>query len=115
MDIIDQLTTLLNSATPLTLSDPLFKELETRYPMKFRFAVGMIAGNSLEDIIEWIKATGGPLYVSMLDGPASGPYLKQRLGELRALIVERKNAIKQPKQNVNAQPKETSIPPQTEA
>lgn len=90
MDIIEELTALLNSATPLTLADPLFLDLQKRYPVKFRIAIKAIASFSLDDVIEWIKDTGGPVYVSMLEGPYSGPYLRQRLSELQGLIMEGK-------------------------
>lgn len=91
MDILDGLVTLLNSDKPLQLSDPLFVHLRQTFPLKFRLAVGMIASQPLDLIVDWIKENGGPLYVSLLDGPASGPFLRQRLSQLQLLIIEAKN------------------------
>lgn len=106
MDILDSLVTLLNSDKPLTPNDPVFSELYRRYPLKYRIAIGLIASSPLPEIIEWIKETGGPLYVSLLDGPASGPFLRDRLAQLQQLIIEAKN---------NAQAKQQQAATTTEA
>lgn len=121
MDIIERLTTLLNSETPLTLEDPTVRqilgELKQEYPDKLSKAFEMIAAYPLSAIILWIKKTGGPMYVSLLDGPASGPYLRQRLGELQTLIIEgrkhEQQAIEQArlKQHEQKASEQTATPP----
>lgn len=90
MDILDALLALVNSNQPLSLQHPVIVELYQRYPAKFKLAAGMIIKYPLENIIDWIKTTGGTPYIIMLDGPASGPFLRQRLGELQQLFIEGK-------------------------
>lgn len=112
MDILDQLAALLNSNEVLTLDAPVIQQLIREYPIKARLTLRMIANQPLDDIINWIKDTGGPLYVSLLDGPASGPFLRQRLSEFKALCETAANkaqAAQAPQETVAPDSPENSV------
>lgn len=95
VDILDDLLTLLNSNDPLTLNPPppVIAQLIKDYPIKARVALRMIAAQPLDDIIEWIKDTGGKPYVSLLDG-ASGPFLRGRLAEFKRECESQQQKVK---------------------
>lgn len=108
MTILDELTALLNSNEPLTLDSPVIAELLKDYPVKARIALRTIASESLDDIIEWIKDTGGPLYVSLLDGPASGPFLRERLAAFKQVCETAQAQVKAKQQPAAASAPETA-------
>lgn len=87
MALLDELIAYLSSNDAIEKTHPVFRQLRTQYPVRFRFYVQTIAAApNAGPIIEFLKQAG-PLYKALLEGPLQAHY-ETRIEQLRQLCVE---------------------------
>lgn len=81
--MLEEITKLLLSTKPLSLSDPVILDLQTEYPQQFATALGAIAAMPSGFVINYI-CRKSEFAADMFE--SHGPHLQKRLEELKALI-----------------------------
>jgi hypothetical protein len=85
MDIVEELTKLMLSDKPLSLSDPIVVELRETYPAVFDKALTGIAATPSLMVIQYV-CRKSEFCNDMFQSSITGPHLKKRLEELKAVI-----------------------------
>ena len=102
VDMIEDITKLLMGSDPLSLDDPIVLELREDYPAKFDLALKGIVAMPPQSVLAYI-ASKSDFAASMISGPVTGPHLRARLMELRALILESDLIPNDVKEKIKAQ------------